>query len=528
MPSRFLGVVLSALAALGAAAAHAQPTAYVASPRVGEEIDATERDYFGLFPGVDGFRSARFTSYPDSVVVTIQRAGTDGASGETGWVMSRERAAAIGAYIDSFENLDAPTDFAQWQLLRGTSRTVAADAAMRTPGLGDRRPDVGAIVAGRRYDGAILAASDTLLLLHPAARPYDWRDPDLLALDPATIDWVRVQPVVQLAPRLLAQVAITGAGLLLALPLVIGEEAEVQAAGVFAGLVAGYSAGRAVMRRHAHEVEGPYDTALPALRARARFRFPVDLSPAEAAARGRGSNAITPVPDAPPGAFQRWRKSYGWMSVALLGPGAWYGVATEDPGTFTETFLPGVPVEQGVVYDDFAPSFGVDIAARPVPWVRAGVVWQRVAVTRAEPRQGQGLAGNDEHAIVEPGTLRGYAEAVLPVPRAGGFGLDVSAGVGVLRDKVAVERVGFIGVREIAYRYEDSVTAMFLHGTVELVTPRQMSFFLRYIAGRDLPALDVEGEVIGEPGFPTLYTREAHTVEFAPIREITFGTRFRF
>jgi hypothetical protein len=420
--------------------------------------------------------------------------------------------------------------------MRGTNRAVLADASVPTAGLGGRWPDVQVLVGRQRYDGALLAASDTLLLLHPIRRPYDWQAPAVVALDPADVDWVTVLPQRSRPSSLIVRSALVLGGVALALPFAVDQSFSLQQGGdaaLLGGIVAGYTAGQVAADAVVPSVEGagPYPAQLPALRARARFRFPADLPAAEAAARGRGSAAIAPAAATPRGSLAwrlaEWRRAHGWVSVAVLGPATWSGAAPEAT-TFQETISNRpTPMEQGVEHLGVAPSYGLDVALRPVPWVRLGAVWQRHVTDDPELPQGI-VVGAYESARAEPGAFRGYAEVVVPTPRARGFGLDLAVGLGLERMRTVVERQAGIGPRDLSYQYETAETGTFLQGTVELVTPRRASFFVRYTGHPALPPVEVEGAHVGQPGFPALYTREAHTVEFGALREVTFGTRFRF
>jgi hypothetical protein len=454
--------------------------------------------------------------------------------------MVRARAAALGAYVESFETLEAAHLHPQWQLLRGASRDSFI-ASVPTPGLREGgRIDVRVRVGGRqRYDGALLAASDTLLLLHPPGQAYDWRAPAVVALDPSSVDWISVLPARERFANLLVRGGIMFAGVALALPFALDGSLAVRRGGegaLIGGLMAGYIAGWTATDLIAPSVEraGTYAEVLPALRARARFRFPADLPPEEAAARGRGSTAIEPEAVAvPPGSvawrFGEWRRAHGWLSISVLGPGTW-SARPAGGQTFRETVSTGTTtaVDAGVEYPAVAPSGGMEIAIRPVPWVRGGVLWIRHTADEPEPHNTQVLAGGSEAARTQPARVRVYAELVVPTPRVHGFGLDVALGAGTERNRVAVERDAFIGTRPVGYSFERTERGTFLQASAELVTPRHASFFVRYTRHPELPSIDVEAAVVGEPGFPPVYTREAHTVAFGSIREVMFGTRFRF
>ncbi|HYE95076.1 MAG TPA: hypothetical protein VD962_02625 [Rubricoccaceae bacterium] len=516
----------------------AQADVYPISPRVGAEISAEERAYFGLFPNVDGFEEARFTEAGDSVRMVIRFDPSNRPVQEVAWTTSRAQAAALGAYVEAFEGLSSPLRFPQWQTLRGAGPIVLAGADVPTPAIAGDRPDVRVLVGSARYEGLVLAASDTLLLLHPAGRPYDWRAPTLFALDPRSVDWVTVVPARNRANRRLFRVGAALAGVGLALPFVVGGDdegffkpgGEAAVAGALAGGVAVGALVGDYFIPPGPQGTGTYADRLPNLQARARFgyRFPFDLPPGEAAARARAAAPPEPEPAAPRGSLRwrlaEWRRAYGVFNVAVLGPGG----AGGQPGSPTfEERLSGrpEPFVSTTLREGMVPSVGLDVALRPLPWVRLGATWQ--SHDYEEPAQQENFSIQEEVARTDPGPVRAYAEAVLPTPRAGGYGLELAAGGGIEQNRLAATRDGMVGTRPLDYRFEEMSTNSFLQGTVELVTPRRASFFLRYTR-RTLPSLTVEEVVYpGVAGGPPAYRMEAHELDFG-YHELIWGTRFRF
>lgn len=79
-----------------------EPAAYVLSERVGAALDAEERAYFGFFPRLDGFESARIHAPNDTTIAfAVARQGRP----DTTIMASREAAEALGRYVDHYERL---------------------------------------------------------------------------------------------------------------------------------------------------------------------------------------------------------------------------------------------------------------------------------------------------------------------------------------------------------------------------------------------------------------------------------------
>ncbi len=74
---------------------------YIISGRTGNEINSKERDYFGLFPDIKGFKNAVFTTDGNnSVYVDIM------ADNNSVVTMNASEAKELGAYINNFENVN--------------------------------------------------------------------------------------------------------------------------------------------------------------------------------------------------------------------------------------------------------------------------------------------------------------------------------------------------------------------------------------------------------------------------------------
>jgi hypothetical protein len=193
-------------------------------------------------------------------------------------------------------------------------------------------------------------------------------------------------------------------------------------------------------------------------------------------------------------------------------------------GTYTEFFRTRTPNTEtsAVLPGSFGPEVGLDVAVRPVPYLRLGATWTR---TREEAPDRAG----EEVATVRPGALRAYAELVVPTPRAGGFGLDLSLGGGLERNTSAVQGETFQAEPAVGAAVERAATNGFLQATLDVVTPRRVSFFVR-LTTRSLPPVAVPEMAAESAQFPgvVVYRLDAHEVDFGGYREVSWGTRFRF
>lgn len=81
----------------------------IISRRVGEMIDLEERNRFGLFSGVEGFRSARFFRLPDGgCILKITHLDETTGREQVKWVPRTEsEKKQIGEYVDHFEEIQA-------------------------------------------------------------------------------------------------------------------------------------------------------------------------------------------------------------------------------------------------------------------------------------------------------------------------------------------------------------------------------------------------------------------------------------
>ncbi len=160
---------------------------------------------------------------------------------------------------------------------------------------------------------------------------------------------------------------------------------------------------------------------------------------------------------------------------------------------------------------------------RPIPFVRAGVT-----VTRNKVRVPDGALGIV--AVARPSGTRVYAELVAPSPRVRGFGVDLSLGAGREATTISVTGDTFESNRQTAaFMVEERTVQTFVQTTAELVTPRLTSYFVR-VTTRTLPGLATPAIRLDADDFPGIvaYQLQASSVTFGRVREVSFGTRFRF
>lgn len=78
----------------------------IISPRIGQDIDETERNYFGLFPDIHGFVSATsFSGEQGGVGIAIHRAGAEEKS-DTTIVLNRLLRESLRKYLEQYETMN--------------------------------------------------------------------------------------------------------------------------------------------------------------------------------------------------------------------------------------------------------------------------------------------------------------------------------------------------------------------------------------------------------------------------------------
>jgi len=498
------------------------------SARVGARLDATERAYFGLFPNRRvGFIGATFYALPEGGVevailhrpTTIERTDTV--------TLSADEAAALGRYLDTFEDHPLATQNPHYR-----PNPAVSDPAVFVPYPGRERA-VRAAVAGGVYTGQLLYASDAVLVLAPEARPRDRALDGAVVLRRAEVTGVCYDDPTGrgLGAVLPFAAAAAGAGAGLAYGALQEEAPSTPTRLMTSAFLAavGYSAGRAF---RPSEERCVVPGALGTLRARAHYAEARPLEFPDEAALTAMADRDRPDPAAvAPRARRRYRPT--WFSVGLTSVRT---VGREiEPYTFSMRNLPEPAVtfaERWTALEDAGAPFLADLALRPLRYLRLGVQVRRVEEQTPSERT------LSEYVALTPGSVRAYAEAVLPLVQAGDLRLEAAAGVGMERNTRRVsqtfpERYEGPGTASpllagpLSYAFEESGSNVFVQGTLEVYTSPRTSFFLQGAWRR--PSIEVPLFGVNHRNDPSIriYTVAPHEVTFG-YTEVGLGTRFHF
>ncbi len=131
---------------------------YATSPRIGAEIDAYEREYFGLFPDIDGFKSAMIFQLSDGQWEFQIAMEYEGEEKDTTVIISYERAWALCDFIENYEDTLLTKPVPNGEKTKFATKNDTS------------------------YYGMILGILDTVLIAWGSSDPYNWRHVDSLAL----------------------------------------------------------------------------------------------------------------------------------------------------------------------------------------------------------------------------------------------------------------------------------------------------------------------------------------------------------
>ncbi|MDP4220193.1 MAG: hypothetical protein Q8896_07130 [Bacteroidota bacterium] len=150
---------------------------YSLSPRLGEMIDRSERDYFSLFPLVEGFVSAKAELQQDRSVNIIVSRSQSKSIKDTVYSISATAAENLIAYIENFESCRRGERTVNWRFL--------SDLAASGPALQSKMNENAGItietMQGEQVHGKLLWADDSLVILWQSSDQYNWRTVNLSA-----------------------------------------------------------------------------------------------------------------------------------------------------------------------------------------------------------------------------------------------------------------------------------------------------------------------------------------------------------
>lgn len=508
---------LSLWVALGLAvsvSALAQPRVALGE-RVGLELDAAERAYFGLFPGIEGAMPFRFQAVDDSVRVMS-------ADGEVRRVLTQEQAGRLVGILDTFEDYPDVISNPAWEAYAGFLDLIDA----RTPiprAMPSRR--IRALTAEGSYSGFVLYTTDSLLVLAPDVHPTDPELPGAFVLDRNRVTSVdRTVGVSRQGWGPYAGAAL-GAGLGAGI-------ANDRLSGAAFGLVFGATVADVMSRLRGGRGGLGGSSALDDIVYFNDTRAPEMPGPGVAETlRDRPMPSPGPLPKPP--------RRHEWISIGVHG-----GVQVSEQAGLPDVGGIGVRLvdQQGqpaafqdfdvlVTRDPIDVASRIDVAVRPLPWVRMGAYIGAFDSVRVG---GPGGDSGREYIGVDVGSFRPYGEVILPLPRLGRRRIELAAGGGrethrlIVRQAAPERQNGYpveLGSEQVT---EQEGTNWFTHIAAELYTTPFTSLFVRY-AWHPLPSMEVESFSSRHRTFEplTLRTVNAHEVEFG-FTELIIGARAHF
>ena len=514
------GSLLALLTLAFAVVASAQPTPYVFSERVGPEIDAAERDYFGLFPGAGAGASAQAFDEGERVRVVIEQSG-----GDSTLTVTRGAAEALGRFIETFEQAEAAFYNPNWQIV---SSFVRADVPV--PYAGSARAAT-FFVDGGRYRGHATYASDEVLLIDQSATPFDWRTyggRSDLALRASEVERV------QFAPGWIARPYVVLAGVPLGIAVnewLVGFDARgpnnVLERRIFA---AAFGAAAVKVFSIVYARTRSYERALPALEEAAWFTrdAPVLELPAESILLQQ-TEADRPAPT------PVWRGSFGWLSI---GTGSAPLGENSQTYEFFSGFDPDADPKREVRYENAGARLEAAAAVRPLAWLDIGAGVYITSAERPDPVGSRAVpyAELEEVAYSQP-FVRVFADVdVLRLALGQSrFGLEVGGGLLRSESAVAFDVSNVIGRADRRFTYEpagydltEAGFTPFYQATLSVGLARETSAYASIIA-HSAPDVDVPLFEAGLDFDPevTVFRVEPHTVSFDYVG-VSAGVRLGF
>ena len=142
---------------------------YAISPRVGVEIDRSEREYFGLFPSIEGFVLAKSSVLSDSLVKFVVTRSLNGVNSDTSFSISPTVVQILAGFIENFESVRRNENVVNWNLFAGL--------ASSGPAIESKLNDVVEITietfTGDELHGILLFAGDSSVFLWQSKDEYN-------------------------------------------------------------------------------------------------------------------------------------------------------------------------------------------------------------------------------------------------------------------------------------------------------------------------------------------------------------------
>lgn len=139
---------------------------------MGEVVDQNERQYFGLFPTIEGFVSAKASVKPNHRIEFVINRAVSGVNSDTAFSISSTVVENLVIYIEDFESYRYDEKEVNWNLLEGIA--VAAPA-IESKLNEDIRVSIRTL-GGAQLDGKLLYVEDSSLILLQSSDKYNWRN----------------------------------------------------------------------------------------------------------------------------------------------------------------------------------------------------------------------------------------------------------------------------------------------------------------------------------------------------------------
>lgn len=134
---------------------------YVLSPRIGEVIDKFEREYFGLFPEIQEFVSAKAILLADHGVEFIITQSEMGTTMDTTVFADSLLVRNLVKFIEDFESVRQSDKVVNWKRLKG----IATNSPVIESEMGEGTQTTVVLHSGEQIQGKLLYAGDSSIVL---------------------------------------------------------------------------------------------------------------------------------------------------------------------------------------------------------------------------------------------------------------------------------------------------------------------------------------------------------------------------
>lgn len=141
------------------------------SPRVGNEIDRIEKEYFGLFPTINGFVSAKAVSKSEQFTTLTITTLFEGRRKDTSLLIDAGTISKLAKYFDSYETVRIKENTVNWSVFKG----IAAESPAINDPFHEPMETTIESLDGTSISGTLLWAEDSSLVLWKSEEPYNWR-----------------------------------------------------------------------------------------------------------------------------------------------------------------------------------------------------------------------------------------------------------------------------------------------------------------------------------------------------------------